>query len=135
MRIKEFYYSGRDTGKQKTDEEYHEELVKLADGRAIEWVVVDPSAASFITTIKKHGIFRVAPAKNDVIDGIRYTAGLLQEGRIKIHRECEACINEFGLYRWDESATKDMVVKDNDHAMDDMRYFAYTVMHKLFYYD
>ena len=135
VRIKEYYYSGRDTGKQKTDEEYHAELVKLADGRAIEWVVVDPSAASFITTIKKHGIFRAAPAKNDVIDGIRYTAGLLQEGRIKIHRECEACINEFGLYRWDESATKDMVVKDNDHAMDDMRYFAYTVMHKLFYYD
>jgi phage terminase large subunit len=107
----------------------------LAGDLPIEWVVVDPSAASFITVIKKYGDFRVVSAKNDVIDGIRYTAGLLQNGRMKIHRNCESAINEFGLYRWDEKATKDMVIKDNDRAMDDIRYFAYTVMHKLFYYD
>jgi phage terminase large subunit len=85
-----------------------------------------------IALIKKHGKFRVAKAKNEVLDGIRYTANLLKNGRMKIHRKCEACINEFGLYKWDEKATEDKVVKDNDHAMDDTRYFANTIMRKLY---
>lgn len=132
VRIDEYYYSGRTEGEQMTDDEYYSALVELASDKPIEWVVIDPSAASFIALIKKHGKFRVAKAKNDVLDGIRYTANLLKNGRMKIHRKCEACINEFGLYKWDEKATEDKVVKDNDHAMDDTRYFAYTIMRKLY---
>jgi PBSX family phage terminase large subunit len=132
VRIDEYYYSGRTEGEQKTDDEYYSALVELAGDKPIEWVVIDPSAASMIALIKKHGKFRVAKAKNEVLDGIRFTANLLKNGRMKIHRKCEACINEFGLYKWDEKATEDKVVKDNDHAMDDTRYFANTIMRKLY---
>jgi PBSX family phage terminase large subunit len=131
-RIKEYYWNGRN-GEQKTDEEYYRELVMLAGEYPIEWVVVDPSAASFITTIKKHGEFRVVHAKNDVINGIRYTADLLKNGRIKIHKDCKSAIEEFGLYSWDEKSTEDKPIKENDHAMDDIRYFAYTIMRKLYF--
>ena len=132
VRIKEYYYNSRKEKRQKTDEEYYADLERLAGDLEIEWVVVDPSAASFIECIRKHRRFRVAPAKNDVNDGIRYTADCLQSGQIKIHRSCKACINEFGLYSWDEKSTEDKVIKENDHAMDDTRYFAYTVLHKLY---
>ena len=70
----------------------------------------------------------VRKANNDVINGIMTTARYLQDGVIKIHRSCEDCIREFGLYRWDEKATDDKPIKENDHAMDDVRYFAYTVL-------
>ena len=52
----------------------------------------------------------------------------MQDGTIKIHRDCKDIIREFGLYRWDEKVSEDRPIKENDHAMDDCRYFAYTVL-------
>lgn len=129
-RIKEFYYDGRKRGRQLTDEEYYEELEKLADGYEIEKVIVDPSAASFIACIRKHGKFRVRRAKNDVIDGIRVTSEMLKGGVIKINSSCQSIIKEFGMYRWDEKSTVDKVLKEYDHAMDEMRYFCYTILRR-----
>ncbi len=123
-RIAEYYYDSRREGMQRTDEEHYRGLERLCGGRQIERVIVDPSAASFIECIKRHGKFRVEPAKNDVISGIRRVADMLNSGGIKISRACADCIREFSLYRWDDSAAADRPVKENDHAMDDMRYFA-----------
>lgn len=67
-------------------------------------------------------------AVNDVIPGIATVARYLQDGTIKIHRSCKDSIREFGLYRWDEKATTDRPIKENDHAMDDIRYFTMTVL-------
>ena len=75
-RISEYYYSGREQRRQKTDEEYYEALTALADGREIEYVVVDPSAASFLETIRRHGQFAVRKANNAVLPGIRTVAAL-----------------------------------------------------------
>ena len=44
--------------------------------------------------------------------------------------ECRDTIKEFGLYRWEENSAKDSVRKENDHAMDDIRYFVSTVLTK-----
>ena len=125
-RIREFYYSGRQTGRMMTDEEYHQALVDLAGDRPVEKVIVDPSASSLIATIRHHGVFSVRRAKNAVLPGIRLVARLLRQGRLKIAENCADTIREFGLYRWEEG--KDVPVKDNDHAMDDVRYFCATVM-------
>ena len=129
VRIKEFYYDGRNQKRQMTDEEYCDEVEKLAKGHEIWKVIVDPSAASFIAALKKRG-FRVQKADNAVLDGIRRTAVYMQNNNIKIHRSCVDSIREFGLYRWDEKKTEDTVIKENDHAMDDIRYFCNTVMRK-----
>lgn len=127
VRIKEFYYNGREKGTQKTDEEYADEIDELTKGLYIKRIIVDPSAASFKATLRKRG-YSVQDANNDVIDGIRNVSTSLKGGNIKIHRSCVDCIAEFGLYRWDEKATKDAVVKENDHAMDDVRYFCNTIL-------
>lgn len=125
-RTAEYYYDSRSAGQQKTDLEYEQALRELAGGKKISRVVVDPSAASFIEVLRRKG-WPVVKAKNDVLSGIRTTARLLREGKIVICRGCRDAIREFGLYRWEEDAPSDRVVKQNDHAMDDIRYFAVTV--------
>ena len=130
IRIAEYYYSGRESSAMKTDEEYYAEIEKLASGRDIRSIIVDPSAASFIACIRRHGRFSVRKARNEVLDGIRQTAAMLQAGVIKIGVKCEDAIREFGLYRWEEKGEVDRVVKENDHAMDDIRYFCATVMRR-----
>lgn len=127
-RIAEYYYSGREAQANKTDEEYYAELERLAGELPVRSVIVDPSAASFIEVIRRHRRFPVRKARNDVLPGILTTARYLREGVIRIHRDCANAVREFGLYRWDERASEDRPVKENDHAMDDIRYFAYTVL-------
>lgn len=41
-RVKEYYYNSREEHRQKTDEEYADDLTALAGGRSIQGVVVDP---------------------------------------------------------------------------------------------
>ena len=67
------------------------------------------------------------PAKNNVIDGIRQVSTALKEGRLRICRSCSDCRREFGLYRW-ESSGRDAPRKEDDHAMDDVRYFTATYL-------
>lgn len=135
IRVDEYYYNSRKEGYQRTDEEHYAELDKLAGDRYIEYVIIDPSAASFKAAIKKHGKFFVKSAKNDVLNGIRTTSQMLNDGRIKIGVKCKASQEEFGMYRWDDKAEEDKVIKENDHAMDDIRYFAYTILRKTFKYN
>lgn len=126
-RIREYYYSGRENQKNKTDEEYADEIKKLIGEADVKSIIVDPSAASFIEVLRRRG-YMVRKANNDVTNGIMTTARFLQDGVIKIHRDCKDCIREFGLYRWDEKSTDDRPIKENDHAMDETRYFAYTIL-------
>ena len=132
VRLKEYYYDGRKKSVHKTDEEYYSALERLAEGFDIKNVIIDPSAASFITTIRKHGKFSVRKARNDVLNGIRTTMTLLDNDRLFFCENCKDTIREFALYRWDEKSGKDSVIKENDHAMDDIRYFCYTVLRRIF---
>ena len=126
-RMKEYYYASRQTGIQLTDQEYVAAMNQLTGGLSIRWVVVDPSAASFITALRQEG-YRVKKANNDVLTGIRITADLLKQGRIVICEGCGDCLREIALYRWsEENGGRDAPHKDHDHAMDDMRYFAATL--------
>ena len=113
---------------KKTDEEYYADLEAFAKGYLIEQVVIDPSAASFKETIRRHGKFSVKNAKNDVLDGIRDTGTMLQAGLLHFNKTCVNTKAEFGAYAWDEKSSSDAVIKENDHSMDQMRYFVRTIM-------
>lgn len=129
-RVKEYYYSGRDAGIQKTDEEYANDLDKFLEGIETQGkirTIIDPSAASFITLLRKRGRYRVIPADNAVADGIRETATSLKSGRIKISPKCKNWYREVQGYVWDDKAGEDKPVKVADHAMDDCRYFVKTM--------
>jgi hypothetical protein len=119
---------GRKEKYQKTDEEHYDALCELTAGKKISAVAVDPSAASFIEVIKRHGEFRVKPAQNNVVNGIRRVTQALKDKTIIICDACAASRREFALYRWDTSKREDVPVKQNDHAMDDIRYFVTTII-------
>lgn len=127
LRIRESYFDSRKERVQRTDEEHYAELERLTKGYYIQAVCVDPSAASFIETIRRHGRYQVIPADNDVLNGIRCVASMMQAGLVRIHESCTDSRREFGAYSWDDKAKEDRVVKENDHAMDDIRYFCYTI--------
>ena len=126
-RVAEFYHNGREKG-QLTDEDYYQKIEHLAGDKAVEKVIIDPSAASFIATVRRHGRFSVRKARNAVLPGIRLVAGLLQAGKLFIGESCGDCIREFSLYRWEDGV--DAPVKENDHAMDEVRYFCATIMNR-----
>lgn len=128
--IREYYYSGRDKGVQKTDAEYADDLIKFLDGTPIRAVIVDPSAASFIAELNKRG-FTVIQADNAVEDGIRLVATLLNTEKIAFSQSCRNTIMEFASYIWDPKAAErgeDKPIKQHDHAMDAVRYFCYTIL-------
>lgn len=143
--VNELYYSGRETGVQKTDDEYLSMLDKFAEscfqyrrykgydmwGNEVEQferikVIVDPSAASFIALLKKSDHFRPIAANNEVLNGIRNTSTAMERGIIRVHERCKQWKNEAQGYIWDEKAQEDRPVKDMDHLMDAMRYFVQT---------
>lgn len=128
--VKEYYFDSRKKGKQKTDEEYYEDLEAFAGDYPVEQIIIDPSAASFKETIRRHGRYSVKNANNDVLDGIRNTGTMLQAGLLHFDKSCVNTRAEFGAYAWDEKSSIDAVIKENDHSMDQMRYFVQTVMRR-----
>ena len=129
-RVAEFYFDSRAQQRQMTDEEYADALQKLAGDRTVTAVIADPSAASFIETLRRRG-WVVKKAENEVISGIRLTADALKAGKLVICEGCNDLLREMDEYVWDlTSGTKDRVKKEHDHAMDEMRYFVATVLAK-----
>jgi len=126
VRLAEYYWDSRANAMQRTDEEHYRALEQLAGERQISYVVCDPSAASFIECIRRHGRFTVIAGKNDVVTGIRLVADKLREDRLKVHASCGDCIREFGAYTWESGGGRDAPRKEYDHAMDDVRYFVAT---------
>ena len=130
FRLREYYYASKETGQQKTDEEHYAALEKLCMGISPDFVIVDPSAASFMECIRRHGKFTVRAADNNVLNGIRRVANALSEGKLMFSPSCVSAIKEFSLYCWDEKSGGDIPLKTNDHAMDDIRYFVNAVIAK-----
>lgn len=130
--IAEYRYSGRDTGYQKTDDDYVHDMERFVDRVPQEYrqgllTIIDPSAASFIAAMRRSRYgFRVRKADNSVENGIRETAVCLQRGTVRIFDTCKETIKEIEGYVWDKKES-DKPVKVDDHMMDAMRYFVKTM--------
>ena len=130
--FREYRYSGRDTGRQKTDADYVDDMLQLVDDLPISpegrvTAIIDPSAASFIAAMRRTGKFKVLKADNDVLEGIRQTAVALQQGKVKISKDCTGTIRESQGYAWDTSREDiERPIKIEDHCMDALRYFVKT---------
>lgn len=131
---KEYYYSGREQHKQKEDSEYLSDLnvfvapiIDKAGGRVK--TIIDPSAASFKTTLRKstNRWYKVIDADNNVNDGIREVNSAIDLGLIKVSDDCENWKKEAGGYVWDTKHDIDRPVKIDDHLCDQTRYFVKTM--------
>lgn len=127
IRFRELYYKGG-SANRCDNEEYYKMLCDLIGDYPIQYIVIDPSAASMIETIQKYGKYIVMKADNDVLNGIQDVTKYLNAGVILIDKSCQNMRDEFHAYSWDEESTEDKVIKENDHAMDELRYFCRTVL-------
>lgn len=121
---REYRWDSRKEGRQKTDEEYADDMVTFLDGRSAT-IIVDPSAASFIAALRRRGLY-VISADNEVLAGIRRTATLIKRRELLVHDSCEGLLDELGTYCWDTKAGpagEDRVIKDHDHGPDAVRYY------------
>lgn len=148
--VSEYYYSGRDEGIQKTDEEYGQDIERWLTGYfqkyknvsgepyQVPWpikTIIDPSAASFIALLQKkratdelgRKMYGVIPADNAVADGIRETATAMKIGLIKFSPELKNWKKEVQGYVWDDKAVEDKPLKIADHLQDACRYFVKTM--------
>lgn len=128
--IKEYYYDGHNSSRQKTDAEYGKDFIEFIKDISPTAIFIDPSAKSFITQLRHEGITNVFEADNAVEDGIRTVSTFLSEKRLFIHESCVNTLKEFSSYTWDPKAQKhgeDKPLKENDHCMDALRYFVYNL--------
>lgn len=120
--VKEYRYSGRDTGHQKTDEDYTADMAAFLGGLPRDTpFIIDPSATSFHAAMRRAGL-KVRKARNAVEDGIRETAACMQSGAVRVADDLPELAKEFAGYVWDAKAEGDRPVKENDHLMDALRY-------------
>jgi len=127
--VDEYYHSGRDTKQEKTDAEYVSDMIKFINNRRVEKIIIDPSALSFITALKREGL-PVGKANNSVLDGIRVVASSFSTNKLFVSVKCRNTITELKSYHWknskndkDENATiKEEPDKIEDHCADSLRY-------------
>lgn len=127
IKIKELYYKGG-SANRVDNEAYYKMLREFIGDYSIEYLIIDPSASSMIETIQKYGEYMVVPADNDVLGGLQDVTKFMNTGSLLFYKDCVETFKEFGEYSWDEKKQKDTVIKENDHAMDEVRYFCRTAL-------
>ena len=125
--VRELYYKGGSTNRVD-NEQYYKMLTELIGEYPIEYIIIDPSASSMIETIQKYGQYMVIKADNDVLNGIQDVTKFLNAGVLFFHKSCVNTFDEFETYAWDEDSVEDKVIKENDHSMDQVRYFCRTAL-------
>ncbi|MEU7911331.1 PBSX family phage terminase large subunit [Microbispora bryophytorum] len=135
----EFRWDSRAERRQLTDAEYSQKLTDWLDrvpdtygpgthGVRPQWVIVDPSAASFITQLHRDG-FTPTMGDNSVLDGIRTVSNLMAADHLRVHSSVSGFLDEVGSYAWDDKRAEvgeDRPVKVDDHALDAARYALHT---------
>lgn len=124
----------RSPNPQRTDSQYADDMAAFMGSRPEEQceIIVDPSAASFITELQGRGYY-VKPADNEVIDGIRIVSTLLVKRNIRINWNCKGLIAELQSYVWDDKAAErgeEKPIKQQDHGPDALRYYCKTKLPK-----
>lgn len=125
--IRELYYKGG-SNNRVDNEAYYKMLYDLIGDCPIQYIIIDPPASSMIETIQKYGKFMVVKADNDVLNGIQDVTKFLNAGCLYFHKSCKSTFEEFETYSWDEEKAEDAVIKENDHSMDQLRYFCRTAL-------
>jgi PBSX family phage terminase large subunit len=96
-------------------------------------VYPDPERPEGIVVLNKFGlnVREVHKGKDSVEAGIQRVRELFKQNRIKVYKTCENLIWELETYRYQEKQPeqniKEVPVKENDHAVDALRYALYTV--------
>ena len=146
--LKEYYHSGRETGRQKSPSEYAGDFIQLTDQLhekykcSCFYAYIDPSAAGLAEEIRRRSKacsydVVIKKAENDVKVGIQRVQKCLSYGVLQISPMQPKLDWEMGLYEWDKDSIekgKEVPVKENDHACDAVRYCVMGMWTKIKYF-
>lgn len=130
--LDEYYHEGRTNLIQKSPVKYSNDYMEWKIKNGVEGIPViidhtfiDPSAKGFMLQLYEGGEKKIRQADNTVLKGIELTSSIIESDMLRILKHCKNTIKEFSSYRWDPKAQErgiDQPVKQNDHAMDALRY-------------
>lgn len=131
----EYYWDHKIKGRQKTNGEFADDMQKWLEYYAVKAIYLDPSAASFKLELQRRGMHPVN-ADNNVSNGIQKLCTVMKKGELLVCAGCVNLIREIESYVWDPKGAKtgdDEPLKQNDHAIDALRYAVNT--HKISRFD
>ncbi len=130
--LKEYYHSGRESGKQKSPSDYAKDLKQFCDeiekeyNRVVSYIFIDPSAAGLIEEARRQlPHISIIPARNDVKLGISRVQKFLSFNRLLLSLAQKYLIKEMGIYQYDPKSIergKEEPLKVKDHGVDAWRY-------------
>lgn len=89
----------------------------------------DPAEPDRIEILKRAGL-NCREVSKDIVAGVDHVRELFKQGRIHIHPDCKNLIMELETYRYPDKKPDqnepEKPVKENDHALDSLRYAIYT---------
>lgn len=105
-----------------SSDEITDAIAAEIDATGADAAYLDPSAKSYIESLRRRGYKQVHAANNEVAFGIGVVTTAIDDG-LTIDPSCVNTIREAETYRYPENRTNDdKPVKEDDHAMDGLRY-------------
>jgi len=133
------YYHDATKSRQKTDNEISKDLAAFLKHDSGRWypesIEVDPSASPLKVQLRRDGFMHIHDADNDVKAGIMDVSSAFSSGKLLIHDSCTNLLTELPGYCWDpksQEAGEDRPLKQNDHALDALRYACRRIFRKRF---
>lgn len=106
----------------------HEQITEYVLAQNFNKVYADPASPEAIKVMTDRGIniSEVSKTKDSITTGIQKVRELFKQGRLKIHEDCVNLISELESYAYPETTkavgTSEIPIKENDHALDALRY-------------
>ncbi len=114
---------------ERTTREHAEHFHRMISRWGVETVFIDSAAAQFAADLAYNYEIATTRAKKDVLPGIAYVQTLVQQGRLRVHKDCTHVIEMLDQYRWDdrEGLVKERPKHDKySHMADALRYALYS---------
>ncbi len=135
--VKEVYDDRKDKTTSDMVDLYEDACKELGIDPRKTLTAIDPSAKILRNEFIRRGYKPLGGASTDVKDfnaknavksGIEFLRYLLYNGRLILSNSCNAARREFASYSYDPKAPagEERPIKENDDAMDALRYFGYT---------
>jgi len=124
-----FYCVGDYLKSELTTREHAENFHRFISEHSIETVFIDSAAAQFAADLAYNYDIATTRAKKDVLPGIAYVQTLIQQGRLRVHRDCQHVLAMLDQYQWDnrEGLQRERPKHDRySHMADALRYALYT---------
>jgi hypothetical protein len=114
---------------ERTTREHAEHFHRMIERWGIETVFIDSAAAQFSADLAYNYEIATTRAKKDVLPGIAYVQTLVQQGRLRVHKDCQHVLAMLDQYRWDDKLglIKERPKHDKySHMADALRYALYS---------